>query len=179
MAEKENVQTNSQNNKSILKKIVFNKFLVELIGYILILMFGVILNAVIQANNLSTSIEIGANIFISILVCLMMFFLGYISAKKREGINKYFAVFCITLIFGILTIFRVLFNILGLENIVITYIMYANNIFIESAKIIFEWVGNIVNRDIGYIGVMITLAMIFFGNRKNIIDIKKNNIKGE
>ena len=38
MAEKENVQTNLQNNKSILKKIVFNKFLVELIGYILILM---------------------------------------------------------------------------------------------------------------------------------------------
>lgn len=179
MAEKENVQTNLQNSKSILKRIVFNKFLIEIIGYILILMFGVILNAVIQANNLSTSIEIGANIFISILVCLMMFFLGYISAKKREGINKYFAVFCITLIFGILTIFRVLFNILGLENIVVTYIVYANNIFIESAKIIFEWISNSINRDVGYIGVMIMLVMIFLGNRKNIIDMKKNNIKGE
>ncbi len=154
------------------KNVIFNRFYLELIAYFVILMFGVIINAFAYTNQLEYMTQIGIGVFSTVLVCFMMYCLGYMSAKKREGIRKYTAPFYILLIFGIVTIIRTIFAMLGWENGIATLFIYANNLFIQSCQIIFSWLT--LNVDIGYLYVIITVLMIALGVRKNIVKERKN-----
>lgn len=172
--EKEVKNENNKKYKLNFKTAIFNRFYLELIAYFLILMFGVVINALAYTNNLEYMAQIGIGIFSTILVCAMMFFLGYMTAKKREGIKKYSTVFYITLIFGILTIIRVALAMLGWETGIFTLFIYANNLFIHSCEIIFSWLTVAVKVNIGYIYVIITILMMALGVRKNIVKERKN-----
>ena len=160
------------------KKAICNRFYLEFIAYLLILLFGVVINAVIMTSNLDNAMQIVISIFVALVVMALCFLLGIVSAKKREGIKKYIVPFYIFLIFGVVTIIHVICVMLGANNIIATFFMCASNIFIQSSQIIFSWLKQIIQIDVGYIGVAITVFMIFLGARKNVISQRgKKNVK--
>lgn len=166
---------NEQNNlpKFTLKKAIFNRFYLEFIAYLLILFFSVVINAVILTSNLDSSVQMGISIFVSLVAMAFCFLLGFISAKRRDGIKKYIVPFGIFLIFGVVTIIHIICVMLGADNGIATFFMYATNIFIQSSQIIFSWLKQIIQIDVGYIGVVITVLMIFLGARKNVVKQRK------
>ena len=145
----------------------------ELIAYLLILVFGVIINVLVYSFNVAQELQFIVSIITSILVCGMMFLLGYTSAKNKKSIKKYLLVFILPVVFGVLTIIRTVLAIIGYEDGIGTVFIYANNIFIESAKSIFYCLKGIFNEYLGYFGIIITFIFMFIGTRVNVI-VSKN-----
>ena len=170
----ETVQNVSQNRW---KKIIFNRFYLELLAYFLILIFGVIINAIVYTVNSTHQAQMIVSIVTTILVCLMMFLLGYVSARNKVGIKKYLPVFVLTLIFGVLTIIRILLVIIGYESGIATIFIYANNVFMESAQTIFYCLEGLFKDYLSYVAIMITFIFMFIGTRANVKASKKE--KGE
>lgn len=164
-------ETKNKSQKFNFKSIVLNGVYLEFIAYFLILMLGVIINAVVYSSG--DIVQVIASVFSSILVCAMMYILGKMSAKRKQGIRKYTAPFYILLIFGIITIIRGMLAIIGVGGVIPNLFIYVNNLYIQSCEIIFVWLRNILNIDIGYLCVIITTVMMCLGVRRNILNDKK------
>lgn len=163
--------------KEKIKKTLFNRFYLELIAYLIIIMLGLFLSASIYISEYKSydNFKIIAGFGITVLVFIMLYILGYLSARKRKGNNKYLACFRIYIVLFVIYILATLFYKENDNNFfIIDFLQRIKEIIITIHLFIFNWLNVLLEKEIaGEVYTLITPFIMFLGSRKN----RKNEIK--
>ncbi|MBE5821085.1 MAG: hypothetical protein E7311_00665 [Clostridiales bacterium] len=168
--------------KEKLKRTLFNRFYLDLIAYFIILAFGLLLSASLYFfdKNVNNGYKIFFGIFITLVIFVMLYILGYLSARKKKGSNKYISCFGIYVSLFIVYIISTIFYNESKDNFfLIDFINRVKNIVLVIHSYIFNWFDILCAKDIpSEIYVLLTPFIMFLGSRHNRIqEIRRIKIK--
>lgn len=168
---RENKKHRNKDYKYVIRKILFNGFYFELIAYLIILSLGLFLSAYINISDLDKS-NIGkiiCSFFVTFIVFFMLYILGYISARKEKGNNKFILCFRIYVLLFIIYILTSLFYKVNMDNFIfIEFLQQFKNIVMRMHEQIFKWISIMNNNNIpSELYVLTTPFAIYLGSLKN------------
>ncbi len=177
----EKIQTNKMPYKEKVKRVIFNKFYIELIAYFIILFLGLILSSVVYTSKIENIVIIGGFV-LSLIMCGIMYLFGYIIANKRKGLNKYFPVFCMLVIFLVIYIIDNLFHGSESKSFILQSMYNFDYMILSLHSIIFQWINTAFKTSIPKeVFTLIFPIVLFLSARRNRINeikrIKREKMK--